>query len=157
MSKGKQPSTMSNETRKPGAPKGNAHAWVHGLHSKIDRHGLILGDLPKPVKQVALYGSKLRKSLEQIVMTHKGTLSLMDQAYITSACRWERIAQLSNRWMGEKYDELSVTERLQLAKAVGDASNNRDKALEKLQLDQEEVKTLTLATYLQDQQKDQDA
>ena len=161
MSKGKPNQSMSKETTKRGAPKGNVNAVSKGItfnkRTDIDRHGLILGELPKRVKQVQLYGTRLRKSLEQIVLTHKGRLTIIDQAHITTACRWERHAQLANRWMGEKYEELSILDRLQLSKAVADASTNRDKALEKLQLDKEEVKTLTLIDYVQDQHKDQDA
>jgi DNA mismatch repair ATPase MutL len=157
MVKQKSTNSKSAPAEKRGAPKGNVNGWKHGMRSTTERYGLILGEAPRKVKQVQLYAAKLRRSLEEIVMTHKGKLTILDQAYITTACRFEKLAQLANRWLGEKYDTHSTMERLQLAKAVADASASRDKALEKLGLDQEEVKTLTLTTYLQDQQKDRDA
>ena len=54
---------------------------------------------------------------------------------MNSACRHERRAALAERWLRVNADELDVSAKLNLLKTISDATDSRDKCLDRLKLD----------------------
>lgn len=108
------------------------------------KHG---GRMRKPPPRIGTIGSlgpgrghvvinlrQLRDWLEKATLKQHGEISLLHAAYINTACRNERTAQLSQCWAKENPD-LPLNDRLNLARGIGAASEARDRAIEKLKLD----------------------
>ena len=71
----------TDEPAKVGAQKGNRN----GL-----RHGLTAGKLPKGCQYLENQLNGFRRTLEDIVLSVKGEISLPDAASIQTALKWER-------------------------------------------------------------------
>lgn len=111
---------------KPGGSIGNRNALRHGLKgSKV----------PRKAKYVEHGVNKLRRQLEDLVLELKGHVSITDAAHVNSACKWERHSRLAAHWLRHNADTLSPSEVLRFSQEVASASDRRDKAIERLELD----------------------
>jgi len=119
-------------------PNPHRNALKHGLRT------LSLGTMPKGASYVGQLSCRFRRDLEAAVMAIKGEISLMDAAYINTACRCERHALLAQRWLRHNAHEMTHDQRLNYSKEIANASMSRDKALGKLGIDkrQDDFKTL---------------
>lgn len=114
------------------APKNNENAVKHGQRC---RFGLMIGGGPKATRYITTKLCEFRDALEQATVATHGEISIPHAAAIVTALRWERAAALSTKWFREKGDGMAVLDRVALQKAIADASERRDRAIEKLKLD----------------------
>lgn len=122
-------------TNPPPKPDGRAtNAIKTGKRMRqAPRNGMTIGALGKGNGHIVVSLRQLRAALESAVTEQYGEVSLLHSAYINTACRHERTAQLSQRWLKENPD-LPLADRLNLVRGIGAASDARDRALEKLKL-----------------------
>lgn len=118
------PNTV-NYKNKGGAPRRNRNRL---------RHGLRAAQLPREARYIELAINTFRRQLEDTLTDAYGETTIYQAALINSACRHERRAMLAERWFRLSNGELSLADKLQLHKTISDASDARDKCLERLQL-----------------------
>lgn len=126
--------SVAESTRPPkrgraGAPAGNKNAM---------RHGLRCGSLTKADRDIANVVSILRQHLENAVVRQHGEVSILHAAYIQSCTRHEMRAMLVQKWLRGEGAALPVLDRLPFLKQISDASDQRDRCLEKLGLNRSE-------------------
>ena len=121
----------TNEPAKVGAQKGNRN----GL-----RHGLTAGKLPKGCQYLENQLNGFRRTLEDIVLSVKGEISLPDAASIQTALKWERHGALALRWLTKQGDSLKPMESLAFSREIAKASTERDKALCSIGLDRDRIR-----------------
>lgn len=114
-----------NDRPKGGAPQGNRNAL---------RHGLRASKLPAGCKYIEIAVNSFRRQIEDAVSESVAQSGVMQAALVHSACRHERRAQLAERWLRINAD-LPLNERLGLLKTISDATDSRDRCLERLRLD----------------------
>ena len=117
-----------------GAPAGNDNAATHGLRSEGLRFGLRGAKLPKGCRGVENRGHSLRRQLEAACMDCHGEVNLVMAAHIQTAVRWELHWALSMRWLRTEFDQLSPVDRIRFSESAAKASENRDRAIAKLDL-----------------------
>jgi hypothetical protein len=115
-----QPAQETNGHKRPGPPLGSRNAIRHGLRG---------AGLPSGCRKIETALNQFRRTLEDAVLEHRGEVSLVDAASVNSAYRWERHAQLAQRWLRLKGDTMNHTERLNYSREVARASSERDKAI----------------------------
>lgn len=115
---------------KVGAPRGNTNAARHGM--TISR--LSLGNMPPRWANVGRVCSELRRALENAVAELRGEVNLTDAATIQTAVRYERHAQLAQKWLRDNPD-MAVDVRMEFSHAIAHASSQRDKAIKALGID----------------------
>lgn len=120
----------TTELAKRGAQKGNRN----GL-----RHGLTAGKLPKGCQYLENQLNGFRRTLEDIVLSVKGEISLPDAASIQTALKWERHGALALRWLNKQGDKLKPMESLAFSREIAKASTERDKALNAIGLDRDKI------------------
>lgn len=126
---------------KAGAKVGNVNAQRHGLRS---------AELPKGCRYIERTADRLRLDLESEVCGRHGSIGTYRAALIQSACRHEKRASLCERWLrladgnGEK---LSTLDRASLLREVSNATDSRDKCIERLGLDRPERESILDALY----------
>ena len=86
------------------------------------RHGLTLGNLPRGAGYVVRACKSLRLALERAVLDERDEISVLDAAFINTAARWEKYALLALRWLRNEWDDLTPTERLQVAQDLIDTA-----------------------------------
>jgi hypothetical protein len=114
------------------APKNNENARRHGQRC---RFGLMIGGGPKATRYITAKLCVFREALEQAVIVAHGEVGLLHAAAISTALRWERASALSTKWFRENGDAMTVLDRVALQKSIAEASERRDRALEKLKID----------------------
>ncbi len=119
-----QPDT-TDKASKPGAPEGNVNAARHGLRG---------AGLPAGCGHIQRSTNMFRRSLEHAVFDARGEVNLSDAALINSAYRWERHAQLSQRWLLKDSTNMSAADRLNYSREVARASSERDRCIKLLAL-----------------------
>ncbi len=67
-------------------------------------------------------------------MDARGEVALSDASLINSAYRWERHAQLAQRWMLKDSANMSAADRLNYSREVARASTERDKCIAAMKL-----------------------
>ncbi len=77
---------------------------------------------------------EFRRQIENGVLAVSGELTPFASALCQSAARHEARALLASRWLKREGESLSLSERLQLLATIGNATDSRDKCLEKLGL-----------------------
>lgn len=124
---------------KTGAPTLNSNRQTHGLDSKPEVVAMRfeLGALAGAHKRVEGDVYAFRRLIETAVLDVKGSISLIDAAFIQTACRHERASRLALAWLREHETEMGHAERLAYNKAIADSSAARDKTLERLKIDAE--------------------
>jgi hypothetical protein len=128
-----------------GAPKGNRNAITSGVYAFLAN-----GRYPKGAAYIGRLLGQLRHSLEQVVQSRNGEVSLYQGAVIQSCCRHEGRAQLLQRWLRElDKDERdsSISERVSILKEIGSATDARDRCLKLLKLDHDEHHDVLQAIY----------
>ncbi len=130
--------TSTSSKRGRGAPAGNANAR---------RHGLRCGVLGKGNKDVENVSSKLRLALENAVILRHNEVSILHAAYIQSCTRHEMRAMLLQKWLRTEGPNIPVLDRAALLKQLSDASDSRDRCLEKLGLGRGDGKPLWAAAF----------
>jgi len=106
------------------------------------KHGLrtvSLGSVPAGASYVGRLTMRLRREVENAVVASKGSVDLMDSCHINTAVKWERHSLLCTLWLRKQAPTMSHDQRLAYSRAIAKASECRDKALEKLGLDQGSV------------------
>jgi hypothetical protein len=110
------------------APLGNRNSMLHGT-----RGALSLGRYPKGCSYIRRIIGMFRMQLETSVQDSHDSIGVYHAALIQSACRHETRALLLNRWLREQPDA-SLADKLALMRDITNASDSRDKCLEKLGL-----------------------
>jgi hypothetical protein len=72
--------------------------------------------------------------LEAAVMEARGEITLVDAAYVNTAFRAERHAQLAQRWLALEAATMTPADRLSYSREVARASQQRDVAIAALNL-----------------------
>ena len=116
---------VADAPRKRGAPKGNSNNM---------RHGLRAAKLPRDRRHVEHSTLAFRRALEAATASKHGSVSVQHAAYISSAVRHETTAQLAEAWLRVTPD-LTVTEKLDIRSRIDAATARRDRAVERLGLD----------------------
>lgn len=98
------------------------------------RHGLTAGGLPTGCTYITKTCNVFRRQLEVAVAAMHGEIDLAAASAINTATRWERHAQLCQRWLKTEPD-LSPADKLAFSRDVGRASSERDKAIKSLGLE----------------------
>lgn len=108
-----------------GAPEGNQNAI---------RHGLRASSLPAGCAYIEGQVKTFRRYVRDLLEQQHGNVTVYQEAVLQSAIRHEQRALLASRWLRiEK--ELDLNQKLALTAAVANASDARDKCLQKLGLD----------------------
>ncbi len=115
------------EGRKPGrgAPRGNGNAVRHGLRGSKSPAGCSYIDKQTRSLRAAILGE----------LAERGDLSLYREALAQSCLRHETRALLAARWLREKKD-LDLEKRLALVATISRATDDRDRCLARMGLDQ---------------------
>jgi hypothetical protein len=121
-----QATTSVKPAGKPGPPYGSANAIRHGMRGSA---------MPKGCHHIDRATSHFRRQLEAAVFEARGEITLVDAAYVNTAYRAERHAQLAQRWLYREADKMSAADRLNYSREVVKASESRDKAIASLKLD----------------------
>ena len=121
----------TDEPLKVGGQKGNRN----GI-----RHGLTAGKLPKGCQFLENKLNCFRRTLEDIVLSVKGQISLMDAASIQTALKWERHGGLALHWLNKQGAKLKPMESLAFSREIAKASTERDKALASLGLNRDRIR-----------------
>jgi hypothetical protein len=121
-------------TDKPVDPDRNRGGAPEGNRNNL-RWGLRCGQLPADCGHIKRERNKLRRFIEDLVIEAKGEISLLDAALINSAVRWEVHAMLAGRKMQHAAD-LTTMQEVELSREVAKASDNRDKCLKSMGLEQ---------------------
>lgn len=137
----------SPKNRKPGGQPGNSNNM---------RHGLRAGSLPGGARYIERDIRQFRKQVESAVLAQRGEIGVYQAALIQSSCRHEQRARLIHRWLHQAQEKsssttalrngnssaskttstgLSILDRVQLLRELSNASDSRDKCLERLKLD----------------------
>ena len=111
-----------------GPPKGNTNGM---------RHGLRAGKLPKDARYIENRLNAFRRTLEQAVLDSRNEVNLTDAACIQTCIRWERHAELAQRWLTKAGDTLKPAERLNFSREIARASAERDKSIAALRIDRD--------------------
>lgn len=127
-------SPPENATPKRGAQAGNGNALRHGLRS---------AKLPAGCKKIEAGAIRLRLDLESEVFECRGSVGVRDAGLIQSALRHERRACLAERWLRTEADTLSITDRLALLREISNATDSRDKCIERLGIVPGSLKSLS--------------
>jgi len=116
-----------------GAPAGNRNRMQSGLSAV--RGWLTIGSLPKGASYIRRTLGRMRTELESAVLAMHGEITPYHAALIQSATRHEARSMLAGRWLRLEGAKASLADRLSLLATVTNASDARDKCLEKLGLD----------------------
>jgi hypothetical protein len=140
--------------RAVGAPKKNRNGIRSGLQS------FMLGRLPPGCSHVSRYANQLRRQLRAAVTLKHGSTNVWLESVIVSACTHEIRRILLGRWLRLADDPettrksssknglsvsvssssgLSITEKAAILDRIGSATNERDKCLRLLGLDERET------------------
>lgn len=122
-----------------GPPKRNWNAASHYLTS--DR-SLVLGRLPRGCEYIIGLCRGVKTHLERAVIDVRGDITLSDAMLIQTAVRWERHAQLAQRWLRRESENMSVDQRLQYSREVARASAERDKCVKQLRIERDTADTI---------------
>jgi hypothetical protein len=115
------------------APKGNANAAQHGL-SALKATGRVPLKMPGG-KFLRTQLRRMRRELTaEIISIHGSEPTLYQHHVILSATRHEARARLLERWLAET-PTMKGPMRLAVFKAIGEASNDVDRALRLLGID----------------------
>lgn len=106
------------------APTQNENARKHGLYS---------GSIGRGNGWIRRACATFQVALEAAVIDARGEVNIRDAAAIQTAIRWERHAQLAQKWL-RLNPELEVEKKLHFSREVARASSERDKALDALRL-----------------------
>jgi hypothetical protein len=117
---------LKRHVSKMPAPMGNQNRTRHGLRSTR---------LPDGCRYLEKATYRMREQLERECVTRFGSLDIRQAGLIQSAGRHEVRASLAARWLRVEGDRLGISDRLALLREMGNATNARDKAIEKLGLD----------------------
>jgi hypothetical protein len=110
-----------------GAPLDNRSAMRHGLRSPR---------WPAGCERQQRENNNLRRALEDLVLSVRGELTVIDSAKINSVCEYEKVRQLASRWLRIEFDNLKAGERLNYLRESARATTERNKAIEALKIDQ---------------------
>jgi hypothetical protein len=91
--------------------------------------------LPKHCGHVQRATCHFRRQLEAAVLDVKGQIDIVDAAFINTAYRAERHAQLAQRWLSIEAERMSPADRINYSREVVRASESRDRAISNLKLD----------------------
>jgi len=141
-----RPEKPKPDTRADAAKKG----WTKrkGMETPPSiRHNFVAGKLPGNCKDIQNRGDRIRRMLESAVLDAKGEIGITDASCINSAIRWERHAQLCNRWLLNNHGAMSHADKLKFSRETADASDKRDKAIRQLGLDKDSEHDLVTALY----------
>jgi hypothetical protein len=108
-----------------GAPLGNRNNQRHGMRGS---------GLPKGCGHIRAATNVFRRQIESEVLAARGEITLVDSAYVNTAFRAERHAQLAMRWLTLEAENMSPADRLAYSREVVTASIARDKAIAALNL-----------------------
>lgn len=106
------------------------------------RHGFRAASLPDGCAYIEHQVKALRRFVISELRGGAGSggpLTTYQEALVQSAMRHETRAALAQRWLRLEGAALSINDRLALTKAITDASDNRDKCLQRLGLDREQT------------------
>lgn len=127
-----------------GPPIGTVNNFKHGLHAATT---FGVGSLPEKCNWITNRVGRVRRSLEAAVLERHGELSLKHLMLIQTACRCEVVSLLSQRWLRLREATMSHDQRLSYLNNIASASERRDKAVEKLNLDPTETASVLDALY----------
>jgi len=99
------------------------------------RHGLRASTLPKGCSYIDAQVRIFRTVVRGLLEDKHGELALYHEAVLQSAVRHEQRALLAARWLRNECESLDVDKRLSLLNTITNASDNRDKCLQRLGLD----------------------
>jgi hypothetical protein len=121
-----------SETEPPKSPMLRRSWNQHNANAA--RHGLRGQGVPRGCTGVTKSINHFRRQLEQAVVNAHGEITLVHACLINTAYRYERHAQLAQRWLLVAYDDLSHADRLNYSREAARASAERDKAIMALNL-----------------------
>ncbi len=128
------------QTAKPGGQPGNQSAAKHGLRMTVSA-------LPSGCHFISQSCYQLRRHLESWCLERRGEIGLWESCCIQTAIRYEQVSQLCARWLREANGKLTHAERLGYAKQIAEASDRRDRVLQRLGLDKSDADGIFDALY----------
>jgi hypothetical protein len=115
-----------------GAPRHNQNAVKHGLKAEtMIRLNKVPAEAEYIAREVRRFRSWVREAVSEL---RGGPLTIYDEALANTAARHELRASLAARWLRLAGD-LTIEQKLTLMKTVSDASDARDRCLQRLGLD----------------------
>lgn len=99
------------------------------------RHGLRAAKLPPGCQFIHVQAKAFRRAIEDAIVRAHGQVSEVHACYVQTALRAEVHATLCAKWLRDAFDRLSPTERLGYSSAIVKASEARDRAIERLNID----------------------
>ena len=103
-------------------------------HLQHGRHALSMGTLSPAYAHITRTANAVRRELETVVLALRGEITLHDAATVQTACRFERHAQLAQKWVREN-PTLPIVTRLAISRDIAKASSERDRCIRLLGLD----------------------
>ena len=95
---------------------------------------LVLGELPKPSRDVARASRCFRRDLQRAVVAKYGVLSVYHDSLCHAAARHELRASLLQRELRDHGKDMSSAMRVKVIGDLGRANDSRDRAIERLGL-----------------------
>ena len=135
-----------------GPAKGNKNAMVHG--ARVERHRLVIGELPPEMVSVRKGARKYRAWLEALVLDMKGLISPTDEQHLNTAATWEMVSAICRWVLKNKSGEMGYEAIERNAERQGKARERRDAAFDKLGVDVP-PEPITLENYVVTQQDGQ--
>ena len=132
-----------------GGPLNNRNAETHGIHS-----WLIIGKLPKGASYVRRVINRMKTELQAAVVEVKGELTVPDAALCQSAARHEGVVLLATRWLRERGNDMSDSDRLAYMRQISTGTDNRDRAIKALGLRQSKQTGFLSAAWSDDDPDD---
>ena len=132
-----------------GGPLNNRNAETHGIHS-----WLIIGKLPKGASYVRRVINRMKTELQAAVVEVKGELTVPDAALCQSAARHEGVVLLATRWLRERGNDMSDSDRLAYMRQISTGTDARDRAVKALGLRRSERAGFLPAAWSDDEPDD---
>jgi hypothetical protein len=127
-----------------GAPAGNRNRMKHGLRANLrtDRHGVVLGGLPKGAEYIRDQAGKFQRAIEGDIRAIHGSVGNYQFARCQTAATNRGLAALAQRWLRLESgpdetgkEKMPLADRLACLKAISGLLEASDRGLKDLNLD----------------------
>jgi len=137
------------DTSKPANTK-RPRADIRGLNSLKNgarMYRLTIGELPKQLSRVTRYCRKYRMGLEAAVADAHGEVTLTMAHHVDAAAGHEQHLQVMRWLMRQKLDKMSVADVVKCSSAMAKARDDRNRAVQALNLDRDATADAIDALY----------
>lgn len=137
----------------PAKPDPASNRTLNNLKNGTRITRLSLGELPRKLSRVTRYCREYRKSLEAATAeAHGGEVTMTLAHHVDAACGHEQHLQIMRWLLRTKIDSMSNSDIIACSRAMADARDKRNRAVQQLDLDPK-PEPMDLQTYLTQSQE----